>query len=139
MSRSGYTDDCDNLELYRASVDRALQGKRGQAFLRELAEALDAMPEKVLISGELINEQGACCAIGAVCKSRSLDVSKIDYDDPDRVALAVGVARSMAAEIAYVNDEGGPRIQEEPAKRWERVRKWVSEQIKTPQTGQTIT
>ena len=33
MSRSQYSCDCEHLELYRASVDRALHGKRGQAFV----------------------------------------------------------------------------------------------------------
>lgn len=43
MSRSGYSDDCDHIELWRAAVDAAVSGKRGQAFLRELLGALDAM------------------------------------------------------------------------------------------------
>lgn len=44
MSRSGYVDDYEYLELYRASVERAIRGKRGQAFLRELAKVLDSVP-----------------------------------------------------------------------------------------------
>jgi len=127
MSRSGYSDDCDNLELYRATVDRALHGKRGQAFLKELAAAMDAMPEKILIAGELINEHGECCAIGAVCKARAIDVSKIWYDEPDNVAKAIGVARSMAAEIAYMNDEWTNDAT--PHERWKRMRRWVEENI----------
>lgn len=128
MSRSGYSDDCDNLNLYRATVERALHGKRGQAFLRELADAFDALPEKVLIAGELINEQGECCAIGAVCKSRSLDVSQVDYEDPEAVGKMIGVARSMAAEIAYMNDEHEWTI-ETPSQRWKRMRKWIASKI----------
>lgn len=124
MRRSGYSEDCDNLELYRATVERAIHGKRGQRFLRELAAALDAMPEKLLISGELINGEGGCCAIGSVCQARGLDVSGIDYEDAETVAKLIGVARSMAAEIAYENDEAGHPL-ESPAKRWERIRKWV--------------
>ncbi len=38
MSRSGYQDDCEGLNLYRGTVRRAIRGKRGQAFLRELAD-----------------------------------------------------------------------------------------------------
>lgn len=128
MSRSGYSYDCEYLELYRGTVERALKGKRGQAFLRELVVALDAMPEKVLIAGQLVNESGACCAIGAVCKARSLDVSTVDYFDPDSVARAIGVSRSMAAEIEYMNDEWG-EPGETPSQRWERMRKWASENI----------
>lgn len=132
MSRSGYSYDCENLELYRASVDRALHGKRGQTFLRELVATLYAMPEKILIAGQLINEKGDCCAIGAVCKARSLDVSKIDYWDADSVAKAIGVARSMAAEIEYENDEGYRRPDPEtPEARWTRMLKWASDLIKS--------
>ena len=46
MSRSGYTDDNEdplaNGRWWQA-VKRSLEGKRGQALLRELVEALDAM------------------------------------------------------------------------------------------------
>lgn len=134
MSRSNYTDGLDDniLNLYRASVDRALNGKRGQAFLRELAAAMDAMPEKILISGELIDEDGDCCAIGAVCLARGMDASaiaSIDYDDPDCVAKAVGIARSMAAEIEYLNDEYFCPPQEPPEHRWQRMRNWVDSKI----------
>lgn len=84
MSRSGYTDDdCDNtLNLYRGTVQRAIRGKRGQAFLRELAAAMDSMPVKELIANELVAPNGQVCAIGAVCQARGLDVSKLDYNDP---------------------------------------------------------
>lgn len=136
MSRSGYTDDCEHLELYRATVERALHGKRGQAFLLEMAAALDAMPIKELIAGELINEHGKCCAIGAVCKARSLDVSRVVYYDPDAVADVIGVAPAMAAEIAYENDEGDEPFwrvglrPEEPAERWLRMRTWVTQNLR---------
>ncbi len=51
MSRSGYSDDCDNLQLWRQAVDRAISGKRGQAVLREMLASLEALPQKRLISG----------------------------------------------------------------------------------------
>lgn len=128
MSRSGYSEDCENLELYRASVERAIQGQRGQAFLRELAAAMDEMPEKVLIYGELVSEKGECCTIGVVCKARAMDVSGIDYEDPISVGHAVGIAKSMAAEIEFMNDERESPI-EPPHQRWKRMRKWVAENI----------
>lgn len=136
MSRSRYSYDCENLELYRAAVDRALKGKRGQDFLRELAAAMDAMPEKVLITGELVSEKGECCTIGVVCKARQLDVSHVDYYDPDSVAKAIGVARSMAAEIEHINDEWGS-ASELPNERWKRMREWVSDNLaaQTPNDG----
>lgn len=98
-----------------------------------MAKALDEMPEKKLISGELVGDSGVC-AIGAVCKARGLDVSKIDYEDPDSVAKAVGISTPLAAEIEYMNDEyygdcyysRGPETTEH---RWERMRNWIQENI----------
>ena len=132
MSRSGYGEswDDDNWQyLYRAIVDRAIAGKRGQAFLKELLIALDAMPVKELIAEELINERGQCCTIGVVCKARAIDTSKIDCYQPEEVGNAVGIARSMAAEIAYMNDDRYSH-NETPAQRWTRMRQWVSNHIK---------
>jgi hypothetical protein len=55
MSRSGYIDDdweeYQLLNLYRGNVWRATVGKRGQALLREMAAALDAMPVRELVAG----------------------------------------------------------------------------------------
>jgi len=130
MSRSGYSDDYEYLDLYRKAVDNAIKGKRGQAFLRELAQAMDAMPEKVLIQNELINWEGSCCAIGVVCKARQIAVDKIDDTDHAMVGEAVGIARSMAAEIAYMNDEFGvTEFSETPEQRWVRMRKWVQDSL----------
>lgn len=139
MSRSGYVDDCyDDLQLgrWRGVVNSAIRGKRGQEFLRELLAAMDAMPEKALIANQLIDEQGACCTIGVVCKSRGVDVSKVDCDDPEDVGNAVGIARQMAAEIEYYNDEWGS-YDETPEDRWRRMRKWVAKQI-IPREGELV-
>lgn len=130
MSRSGYVDDLGytELNLYRGRVARAMKGKRGQRFLRELGAAMDAMPVKELIADKLIDVNGKCCAIGVVCKSRNIDVSKVDYEDPISVARAVGISQSMAAEIEYENDEAVYYI-ETPNRRWERIRKWVASNL----------
>jgi|SRR6185312_5829313 len=132
MSRSGYSDDYDSnyLYLYRGIVNRAIGGKRGQAFLQELASAMDAMREKRLIDHELINETGEMCTIGVVCKARGLDVSCVAVEDADSVGRLVDIARSMAAEIEYENDECGPS-DETPEQRWIRMRKWVSDNLKS--------
>lgn len=132
MSRSGYSDDCDSnyLYLYRGTVTRTINGKRGQAFLIEMAKAMDAMPEKRLIPEELISKTGEVCAIGTVCKARGIDVSGVDLEDPESVGKLVGISRTLAAEIEYENDEGGPyRKNETPEERWVRVRKWVASSI----------
>lgn len=133
MSRSGYTDECDNLELYRNAVDRAIRGKRGQAFLREMAAALDAMPIKELVPNELVRHDGQACALGAVALARGLDTATIDDSDPDEVASRFGIARSLAAEIAYENDDdSGWADDETPAHRWKRMREWVDDHLYPP-------
>ena len=131
MSRSGYNDDCEDetIGLYRNAVDRAIRGKRGQSFLREMAAAMDAMPVKELIADQLVTDAGAVCAIGAVCQARGIDVSDLDYEEnPEAVGGAVGISTALAAEIQYWNDEGTWKP-ETPAERWQRMRKWTAERI----------
>ena len=126
MSRSGYSDDCDNINLYRGNVERVLRSKRGRAFLVEMAAALDAMDDKQLELNVLVCETG-CCAMGAVALARGLDTHRIDPEEPDDVASAFGINRIMAAEIAYENDEGMPwSVIETPEQRWVRMRQWVA-------------
>lgn len=132
MSRHGYSDDCDDqwaLIRWRGAVASAIRGRRGQAFLRELLTALDALPEKRLIARELVQD-GQVCAIGSVALLRGLDVSALDPEDPDAIAAAFGISAKLVQEIEYENDEYGRRGPDENAGRFERVRKWVVQQIK---------
>lgn len=150
MSRSGYSDDCDydqNLNLYRANVDRTIAGKRGQAFLREMAAALDAMPVKELVADDIVRDENHVCAIGSVALARKMDVANVDPYDGDSVAAAFGISRILACEIAYKNDECSPTRYERtpegysrrlpgetPAERWLRMRKWVAACITAKET-----
>ena len=130
MSRSGYTDDCDDnwdMIRWRGAVTSAIRGKRGQAFLREMAEALDAMPEKRLIIEELVGPEG-CCALGSVAMQRGLDVSRLDPENSREVAAAFGIPRALASEVAYLNDEECHYSTDE--ERWRQMRAWVQEQIR---------
>lgn len=132
MSRSGYSDDHDNWELikWRGMVASAVRGKRGQRLLSELAAAMDAMPEKRLIAHELQNEDGEHCALGVVGAARGIDLSKIDPDAPEQVSADFDIAECLAQEIVFINDDDfGWDRGETPEKRWQRVRKWVDEQI----------
>jgi hypothetical protein len=136
MSRSGYSEDCENLGLWRGAVDRAIRGKRGQAFLREMAAALDAMPVKELVADEVVRDNEHVCALGSVALARGMDVSSLDIDNGESVGGAFGIARALAQEIAFENDDDfGTRTKETPAQRWRRMRAWVSGQIFTPPTG----
>lgn len=129
MSRSGYSEDGDyaTASLWESIVKRSINGKRGQAFLMELARALDEMPNKKVITNELITEAGEVCAIGAVFKARGLDVSAVDADCRYDVGKLAGISPSMAAEIEYQNDE--VRCSNTPEERWTRMRKWVADNL----------
>lgn len=139
MSRSGYSDDCDGRDLimWRGAVDQATYGKRGQRLLRDLAEAMDAMPTKELIAGSL-ERDGEVCALGAVGRARGVDLDALQLDEEadgsnnNQIAKAFNIARALAQEIQYVNDECAlPSYDDEtPTERWTRVRKWVTENLK---------
>ena len=132
MSRSGYSDDCDDWELimWRGAVNRAIRGKRGQAFLRELIAAMDAMPAKRLIAHDLIKD-GEVCAIGSVAVARSTNVSGLDPYNSEAIAKCMGIAESMVKEIEFINDECCYPL-ETPEHRFSRVYQWGKEHIKEP-------
>lgn len=129
MSRSGYSDDCENIGMWRGAVERAIRGVWGQALLREMADALDAMPVKELAAGVVVQDSAHVCALGSVALARGLDVSGLDIYDREAVSRTFGVAPALAAEIAYQNDEAGPWKGETPSERWQRMRTWVAEQL----------
>jgi len=158
MSRSGYDEDYgddDPLALgrYRAQVASAIRGKRGQALLRELLAALDAMPDKRLVAGEL-EADGQFCALGVVGQARRMNLASIDTYDVESLAPKFNIAEQLAREIMLVNDEHvsetrwveyevygpippwerrhkGVSVPNENAgvERWREVRDWVEKQI----------
>jgi len=164
MSRSGYSDDCDGWALirWRGAVAQAIRGQRGQAMLRELVQALDALPEKRLASGSLVTEDGDYCTLGALGRARGMDMAPIDPEDREAVAHAFGVAEALAAEVMFLNDEmfddfghyaeieiHGPmrgwerhrrtvRVVNERAAetRWSRMRAWAAANLKDATTDQ---
>lgn len=133
MSRSGYVYDCMDwwdLIRWRGAVASALRGKRGQAFLREMLAALDALPQPRLIMDALEDGNGEVCAIGAVGRARGIPMydPELDPHDREQVAELFGIAEAMAAEIAHVNDEHFRP--ETPEQRFQRVRSWIEQQIR---------
>ena len=127
MSRSGYSDDGEHLELWRANVERTIRGKRGQAFLKELLQALEQMPQKRLITDALVRS-GEVCAIGALGLKRGICMDSIDQEEPDQVGAAFGISSMLAQEVVYMNDETHWR--DSPEERWKRMHEWVREQIR---------
>lgn len=136
MSRSGYNEDCDGWGLirWRGQVASAIRGKRGQQLLKDLLAALDAMPEKQLIAGELVTANGEFCALGAVANYRGVVVSDVDpYDNPNELAKRLNVATQLVREIEFINDEW--YYNQTPEGRWWTVRKWVQTQIVEKDNG----
>lgn len=129
MSRSGY-DECDgwNLIRWRGAVTSAIRGKRGQAFLREMLTAFDALEAKRLIKDELI-EGGDVCAIGAVGMARGIDMTGLDPYDRETVAGTFEIAPALAAEIMFENDGYDDYVRELPEVRFARMRAWVASLI----------
>jgi hypothetical protein len=132
MSRSGYSDEGDGtwaLIRWRGAVNSAINGKRGQAFLKEALAALNTLPEKKLISKEL-EDQGQVCLLGAVGKSRGMQMDGIDPEDHETVANRFRIAHALACELMWLNDEGaGYWCEETPEQRFTRMRRTIQDMI----------
>lgn len=139
MSRSGYVDDygCDNqwdLIRWRGAVNSAITGARGQAFLREMLEALDALPRPRLIAKRLDDGYQGVCGLGAVGWKRGVDMSRIEYNDDDHdshvggICATFGIPNALARELIWINDDAGYNDSDE--ERFNRVRRWLVWQIK---------
>lgn len=144
MSRSGYVDYNDDQWgsiKYRGQVASAIRGKRGQKLLRDLRDALDAMPDKRLITRALIEDSApsfippslakdkapSVCALGSLGLQRGMEMRTLDPDDRDAIAEAFGVARQLICEIEYMNDE--EFWGDDSAQRWQFMREWVEQHI----------
>jgi len=129
MSRSNYSDDCENnweLIMWRGRVASSIRGKRGQTMLRDLIKALDEMPEKKLITNALKTEAGFC-ALGVLGNKRGVEMDKIDPEDYISVAETFNIAPCLAQEIVYKNDEQYYYLT--PEERWNKMRLWVQEKL----------
>ena len=136
MSRSGYSDDIDDVLSYgqwRGQVASAIRGKRGQAILKELLCALDEMPDKKLYAGNFKTESGEFCTLGVLGHKRSIDMTDLGNDDygcnQREVGTRFNIAYQLASEIMFMNDEGC-RYQATPEQRWQDMREWILENIK---------
>ena len=122
MSRSCYSDDFGDeypgqLGLYRANVERSLRGKVGQARLRELRDALLALPVKELRPDLFATGQPQApqvCALGAwAWRKASGDVERaaeigggVEADDEETAEALrpLGWPRLVVLETVYEND-----------------------------------
>ena len=129
MSRSGYSEDCEQWDLirWRGAVAAAIRGKRGQAFLLEMWKAMIALPEPKLIANSLVEQDGQVCALGSVARARGLDLSNIDPENGDGMGTIFGIPDALAKEIMFMNDDWS---KETPEARWSRMKTWAENNLK---------
>lgn len=135
MSRISYSDEEDypgQFDLWQANCRRSLRGKQGQEELRALRDALLAMPDKRLIHGLLVDEEGAVCAVGAYAKHKGLDLQKFDPEDStDEVGIEAGMPILVAWKVVEMNDMELDHLT--PEQRYTKMLEWVERQL-SPET-----
>lgn len=153
MSR--FSDDGDETgltpEMWWHNIDLAIKGKRGQKALRELLQALEAVPGHVLVRDYLADdERGVACAVGAYAAYKRIATGKANswgealhalrqqYGyEPDGYEMGVigkaetGMTTTLAQHLAYQNDEGHWRAKT-PEELWQVTYDWVKSQLVDP-------
>lgn len=139
----GYNDEGMPIGLWRGAVKKAIEGRRGQAALRELLAALLALPEHRLAFDSLYDGRDSC-AIGVLALSRAQDAEERDEvilqllgeDGGDIVAMSqfafeeLGLTYTLAWEIIEANDSDEGHLT--PEERWREVVGWVRARIYEP-------
>jgi hypothetical protein len=131
--------------LFNANRQRSLQGKAGQRALREFEAALLALPEKRLIHGRLVDDEGGVCAVACYAKHKGVNLDHFDpEDESDEVGVAGGMPRLVAWSVVAQNDihleskwepptkhhPHGRSVDITPEERYEKVLAWVRAQLK---------
>ena len=129
--------------LWESVLNRAIAGKRGQAFLRELEAALLHLPRRRVIS-ESLARSGDVCTLGALAlhrkvrtgvlheeaiaelERRSDDVSEEMWD---YASGELGIARTLAWEIIYRTDDITEAMT--PEQRYDEMLLWVGSNLKS--------
>lgn len=132
--------------LYEANMQRCFSGVAGQQKLREVREALLALPRKRLISTRLADEQGDVCLVGALALHKAEDpktelqllaehiteeMAEWDSYEVEQRTLGtgktLGLKETMVVELSYTNDNS--HRDQTPEERYERVLAWVDSLI----------
>lgn len=145
MSRfwDGESDDPLDWGRYEAAKRSTLRGKRGQAFLRELIAALDALPKPELSEGALGDRRTGCvCALGAVALAQGDSFDDLAKDDgswgPEDAAEWYGISPTLANEIISANDEWRDGNDAKTRQsRWRVVRAWAVRHLIEPPPANT--
>lgn len=153
MSRYDYESGDYPAHWWQIDLERALTSGRGQRLLREVLAALIAMPRWELIEAEIVEVttddddqvvDGAVCAVGAYAAycirqggwTWTEALSQLAEDgwrggdsyDTQRLGQKYGLARTVAYELGWLNDEAYARLS--PSERWHAVFGWVWGQIR---------
>ncbi len=152
MSRfiDGDGDSIHPKHWWRIDLERALASGRGQRILKDIERCLLTMPERKLIAGEIVryddeSGDGAVCAVGAYAlwikvqggterQAALADLNQrwggqADEWDTQELGRSVGLARTVAHQLGWVNDMWLQDQTDEA--RWESVLGWVRSKIET--------
>ena len=148
-SRIDYWDGDGTLPegLWIGQKLRAINGKRGQALLREVQAALLAMPEHRLIEGAVCQD-GDVCVLGALAVGRErrdgqpfgealATVEACFPDDnypPDDVSDALGITRTLGWLLMEQNDEVASGFT--PEERWAYLLSWVRSKLQRAEVAE---
>lgn len=114
--------------LWQANCRRSLRSKAGQEELRVLRDSLLALPDKRLIHGLLVDEEGKVCAVGAYAKHQGLDLQKFDPEDrTDDVGIEAGMPALVAWKVVEMNDMEFSHLT--PEDRYKKMLEWVAAQL----------
>lgn len=126
--------------LWRNILNRAMYDKRGQAALRELEQALLALPQQRLIAGELCDRQDVCVVgalglhrlmRGGLTVEQALEELPHGIDTDHEIAWygerELKLTQTLAWELGRINDEQFQALT--PEARYERMLGWVRMQI----------
>lgn len=144
MSRVEYNDFYDGAYTYEMqcrTLMNATSGRRGQAAVRLLVDALDALPVHRLIA-DYVQRGGEVCAVGALVVQarvnagleRTVALASLPAGDNvldwEVAALAteyVNIAHTLAWRMVEINDEDTAGMT--PEERWQYVRDWAVSQL----------
>lgn len=147
MSRFWNDGEYDGNEEFRRGAwaensRRAFASKKGLKMLRELRDALAALPERRLLGGQFANiwhedddsiRVGDVCAIGALAKYKGFEFTSHhgseDFDGFETAAIArsLGMSYVMGYDLAYRNDETYGSLGE--SERWWTMYGWLTAMI----------
>lgn len=100
--------------LYWPNLRRACRSKRGQRVLREVVEALLALPQRRLIANAIKEPSGEVCAVGAVAQYKGVDLGEYregDQEDTIQIGESIGMGRMIPWHLGFMNDTQLPGLE----------------------------